>query len=156
MGACCGIELKGSTYLLVADYYSRFVEVQKPTTTTSSNIITKLKAILARFWISPTLITEYGPQFGSQHMKEFANAYEFQHTTTSPYYPEANGLTERMVKTVKKSLEHSADTYKALLSYRVTPLPWCRYSQAEPLMGRRTRTDIPQLKDNLVPKWKRV
>ena len=33
-------ELKGSHYLLVADYYSRFVEVQKLTTTTSSNIVT--------------------------------------------------------------------------------------------------------------------
>ena len=42
-------ELKGANYLLVADYYSRFVEVQKLTTITSSNIITQLKAIFARF-----------------------------------------------------------------------------------------------------------
>ena len=35
-------EVKGSHYLLVADYYSRFVEVQKLTTTTSSNIVTQL------------------------------------------------------------------------------------------------------------------
>ena len=33
-------ELKGSTYLLVVDYYSRFVEVQKLTTSTSSSIAT--------------------------------------------------------------------------------------------------------------------
>ena len=65
-------ELKGSTYLLVADYYSRFVEVQKLTTTTSSSIITQLKAIFARFEFPATLITDNGPQFDSQHMKEFA------------------------------------------------------------------------------------
>ena len=76
-------------------------------------------------------------------MKEFAQAYEFQHTTTSPYYPQANGLAERMVKTLKKLLEHSRYAYKALLSYRATPLPWCGYSPAELLMGRKIRTDVP-------------
>ena len=64
-------ELKCSTYLLVADYYSRFVEVQKLTITTSSGIVTQLKAIFARFGIPATLITDNGPQFDSQHMKEF-------------------------------------------------------------------------------------
>ena len=149
-------ELKGSTYLLVTDYYSRFVEVQKLSTTSSSFIVTQLKVIFARFGILGTLITVNGPQFDSQHMKEFAQAYEFQHTTTSPYYPQANALAEIMVKAVKKLLEHSADAYKALLSYKATPLAWCRYSPAELLMGRKIRTDVPQLKDNLIPKWAHV
>ena len=33
-------------------------------------------------------------------------------------------LAETIVKTVKGLLEHSKDPYKALLNYRVTPLPW--------------------------------
>ena len=94
-------ELKGSPYLLVADYYSRFVEVQKLTTTTSSNIITQLKTIFARFGFPATMVTDNGPQFDSHEVKEFAQAYEFQHTTTSPYFPQSNGFAERMVKTVK-------------------------------------------------------
>ena len=94
-------ELKGSTYLLVADYYSRFVEVQKLTTTTSSSTVIQLKAIFARFGIPATLITDGGPQFDSQHMKEFAHAYEFQHTTTSLCYTQVNGLAERMVKLLR-------------------------------------------------------
>ena len=98
------LELKGSTYLLVAHCYSRLVEVQKLTTTTSSSIVTQLKAIFARFRIPAA---DNAPEFDSQHMKEFAHAYEFQHTTTSPYYLQANGLAERMVKTVKKLLEYS-------------------------------------------------
>ena len=110
-------ELKGSNYLLVADYCSRFTEVQKLTTTTSSNIATHLKAIFARFGILATLVTDNGPQFDSKEMKEFAQAYDFHHVTTSPYYPQANGLAERMVKTVKKLLEYSADAYKV---YSVT------------------------------------
>jgi len=39
-------ELKQATYLLVVDYYSRFVEVQKLTSTTSSGVIAHLKAML--------------------------------------------------------------------------------------------------------------
>ena len=61
-----------------------------------------------------------------------------------------------MVKTVKKLLKHAADPYKSVLSYRATPLPWCGLSPAELLMGRRIRTDIPQVKDNLVPKWEHI
>ena len=149
-------ELRGANYLLVADYYSRFVEVQKLTTTTSSNIITQLKAIFARFGIPDIMVTDNGPQFDSHEMKEFAQSYEFQHTTTSPYFPQSNGFAERMVKTMKKLLEHSADPYKSILSYRATPLPWCGLSPAELLMGRRIRTDIPQVKDNFIPKWEHI
>jgi len=45
-----------------------------------------------------------------------------------------------MVKTVKGLLEHSNDPYKALLSYRATPPPWCGLSPAELLMERKVST----------------
>ena len=149
-------ELKGSTYLLVTDYYSRFVEVQRLTTTTSSSIVRYLKTIFARFGIPATMVTDNGPQFDSQEMKEFAQTYDFHHITSSPYYPQANGLAERMVKTVKKLLEDTADPHMALLSYRATPLPWCGLSPAELLMGRKIRTDVPQVKSNFIPKWEHI
>ena len=148
-------ELKDSPYLLVADYYSRFIEVQKLTTTTSSNIVTQLKTIFARFGIPSTMVTDNGPQFDSLEMKEFAQAYEFQHTTTSLYFPQSNGFAERMVKTMKK-LEHITDPYKSIFSYREKHLPWCGLSPAELLMGRRIKTDIPQVKDNLIPNWEYI
>ena len=56
-------DLKGSTYLLVVDYFSRFVEVQKLNTTTSPSVVTHLKSIFARFGIPATMITDNGPQF---------------------------------------------------------------------------------------------
>ena len=99
------------------------------------------------------MITDNGPQFDSKEMKEFSQSYGFEHITTSPYYPQANGLAERTVKTVKTLLENSSDPYRALLSYRATPIPWCALSPAELLMGRTIRTDVPQLKDKLIPKW---
>ena len=59
-----------------------------------------------------------------------------------------------MVKTVKQLLQDSPDPYKALMSYRATPLPAHGLSPAELLMGRRIRTDIPQLPKTSVPEWK--
>ena len=61
-----------------------------------------------------------------------------------------------MVRTVKKLLEHSTDPYRALLSYRATHLPCCGLNPAELLMGRKIRTDIPQVKNHLVPKWEHI
>ena len=80
-------DLKGSTYLLVVDYFSRFVEVQKLNTTTSPSVVTHLKSIFARFGIPATMITDNGPQFKSEEMEEFAQSYGFVYITTSPYYP---------------------------------------------------------------------
>ena len=116
-------ELKNSTYLLTVDYYSRFVEVQKLNSTTSSSVITHLKSIFARFGIPAEMVSDNGPRFNSQEMTEFSETYGFRHITTSPHYPQANGLAERMVKTIKSLFENSTDHYKALLSYRSTPMP---------------------------------
>ena len=149
-------ELNGTTYLLVVDYYSRYIEVQKLKSTTSASIITALKAVFSHHGIPATVVSDNGPQYASQEMKEFSQSYGFSHITSSPHYPQSNGKAERAVKTAKSLLEHSPDPYLALLSYRTTPLPWCGLSPAELLMGRRLRTDVPQLKKQLVPCWPHV
>ena len=73
--------------------------------------------------------------------------------TSSPKYPQSNELVERMVHTVKGLLKNSTDPCMALLSYRATPLPWCKLSPAELLMGRKVKTDIPQASHQLKPTW---
>ena len=70
-------ELKNSTYLLTVNYYSRFVEVQKLNSTTSSSVTTHLKSIFARFGIPAEMVSHNGPQFSSQEMKEFSETYGF-------------------------------------------------------------------------------
>ena len=146
-------ELNGATYLLVVDYFSRFPEVLKLTCTTSKSIISALKSIFSRHGIPAVLMSDNGPQFDSMTMKAFASEYSFTHTTSSPHYPQSNGHVERAVKTVKQLLNQSTDPYMAMLSYRSTPLPWCGLSPAELLMGRRIRTDVPQISKHFVPEW---
>ena len=129
------------------------MEIQKLTSTTSAGVISALKGIFSCHGIPVEFMSDNGPQFASQEMKEFAERYCFTLVTSSPHYPQSNSLAERTVKTVKKLISDTDDPYLALLSYRATPLPWCGLSPAELLMGRRIRTDVPQIKKYLTPDW---
>ena len=137
----------------VADYFSRYMEVQTLAITTSASVIHSLKAIFTRHGVPSVLVSDNGPQYNSTEMQEFAALYNFKHIASSPHYPQSKGLAARMVKTAKSLLSKSADPYLALLSYRATPLPWCGLSPAELLMGRRLQTDIPQPKRVFIPDW---
>ena len=146
-------ELKGDHYLVVVDYFSRYPEVIKMTTTTSAAVITALKSIFSRYGIPEVLRSDNGPQYASREFATFAELYGFRHATSSPRFPQSNGQVERTVKTVKKLLKTSNDRYMALLTYRATPLPWCDLSPAELLMGRRVRTSLPLTDEKLIPRW---
>ena len=146
---------KKSTYLLVVDYFSQFVEIQKLSSTTSSSVITHLKAIFSRHGIlnaifsqhgiPAILITDNGPQYSSEGINQFSSTYGFQHITSSPHYHQTNGQAERAVRTVKSLLSNSPDPYLALLNYRAAPLPWCGVSPAKLLMGLDSSLDVPGL-----------
>jgi transposase InsO family protein len=103
--------LQGVTYLLVVDYFSRFPEVITLTETSSSKVISSLKSMFSRYGVPETLLSDNGPQFASHEFDEFANAYEFTHITSSPHYPQSNGLAEQTVKTVKKLLKLAEDLH---------------------------------------------
>ena len=119
-------------------------KVQTLSTTTSAGVIRALKAIFTCHGIPATLISDNSPQYSWQQFQHFAKEYHFQHITSSPYYPQRNGLAERMIKTSKSLLSKYPDPFLTLLAYRSTPLPWCGYSPAELLMGRMIRSEIPQ------------
>ena len=144
-------ELEGIKYLLLVDYFSRYIEIVKLTYTTSGTIISVLKTVFSRYGIPEQLISDNGPQFASREMKMFSASYGFEHVTSSPHYPQGNGQAERAVQTTKRLLSSGADPALSLLSYRTTAMPWCGYSPAELLMGRRLRTQVPKLPNSLFP-----
>ena len=144
---------QGATYLLVIDYFSRFVEVARLSSTTSEDIIVHLKSMFSRHGIPEIFISDNGPQYASKYFDQFAKEYEFQHRTSSPRYPQSNGEADRAVQTVKRLLrKNPKDPYKALLAYRSTPLA-NGYSPAELCFGRKIRTTIPIKRDLLNPRW---
>ncbi len=62
------------------------------------SIIVALKSIFARHGVPSILVSDNWPQFASKEMQEIAVTYSFQHITSSPHYPQSNGLAERTVK----------------------------------------------------------
>ena len=143
--------LKGDIYVLVVDYFSRYPEVIKLTTTVSANVIAAPKTIFARHGIPEIIRSDNDPQYSVDGFDQFTKSYGIQHITSSLRYPQSNGLVERMVRTVKRILKRSSDPYLALLSYGATPLPWCNLSLSELLMGRRLGTSLPQTTEHMIP-----
>ena len=146
-------EIKGGHYLIVVDYFSRYPEVLKMSTTTSGAVIHALKSVFSRHGIPEVIRSDNGPQYASNDFARFAESYGFHHSTSSPYYPRSNGQAERTVQTVKHLLQCTEDPFAALLSYRATPFPWCNLSPAQLSMGRSIRTAVPQTSDQLIPDW---
>ena len=127
-------EWKGAKYLLIVDYFSRFIEIAKLTGESSADIIRHMKSIIARHGIPEIVFSDNGPQFSAAEFKRFADEYGFYHKT-SPRFPQSNGEAERAVQTIKNLLQKADDPYQALLVYRATPLR-NGYSPAELLMNR--------------------
>ena len=75
-------ELASQKYLVVMDYYSRFIEILSLVETTSQVVIQKLKQGFARWGIPEELISDNGTQFKSLQFDEFKAKYGFKHTTS--------------------------------------------------------------------------
>ena len=144
-------EYKQKNYLLVVDYYSRYIEIAKLDETTASCVIQHLKSMFARHGIPQCLKSDNGPQYACREFKDFAQSYGFLHVTSSPGHPSSNGEAERAVRTIKQLLRGSTDPYAALMNYRATPLS-NGHSPAELLMSRRIRTKVPIPSTSLKPR----
>ncbi|XP_026054529.1 uncharacterized protein K02A2.6-like [Carassius auratus] len=144
----------GDDYIIATDYYSRFFELERLHSTTSSAVIRKLKAIFARHGIPEKIISDNGPQFSSHDFKNFAIHWDFMHVTSSPHYPQSNGLAEKTVQTAKAMLSKAQadkkDPYLSLLEHRSTPVDGFK-SPSQLLMSRRLRSILPMSEKQLQP-----
>ena len=143
---------RGQNYLIVIDYFSHYLEVMHLASTTSRNVIAKLKCCFARHGVPAEFRSDNGPQFSSMEFKKFSLNYEFHHSTSDPHFPQSNGEAEKGVDIAKRILNQE-DPFRGLLAYRSTPIAATGYSPAELLMGRKLRTPLPVLNHNLDPKW---
>ena len=144
-------ELNGRQFLILVDYYSRWLEIKELRSTTSTAVSNSLMAIFATHGFPDELRTDNGPQFTAQSFKDFATRCGFTHTTSSPHFHQSNGLAERAVQTAKRILKLQ-DPLQGLMDYRATPNSTTGVSPAVALMSRSLKTRVPVLKGRLQPK----
>ncbi|UYV64821.1 K02A2.6-like [Cordylochernes scorpioides] len=122
-------------YLVFIDYYSRFPEMIQLDRITANVVVRSCKSIFARHGIPETVVSDNGMQFGAaREFSNFAMQYGFTHVTSSPRFPQSNGMAEAGVKIAKLILKKNQDPSLGLPEYRSTPLE-NGYSPAELLMG---------------------
>ncbi|KAK7112338.1 hypothetical protein V1264_011807 [Littorina saxatilis] len=146
----------GEYLLVVTDDYSRFPEVEILTSTSAKAVIPKLDAIFSRFGIPDVVKSDNGPPFNGSDFERFAGYLGFKHRTITPLWPQANGGAERCMPMLKKTIQAAQvegkvwrqELYKFLRSYRATPHCSTGTSPAEVLLGRKFKTQLPQLEDN--------
>lgn len=145
-------EFEENHYVLLVDYFSKFIEVDKLKDLHCHAVIEKLKAQFSRHRIPTILRTDNGPQYSADEFKDFCQRYGIIHKTSSPHTPHSNGEAEHAVQTVKKLWCKAPDKHLALLDfYRTTSLESVDLSPAQLLMGRQPRNNLPAARLLLTP-----
>ena len=65
-------QLYDQHYLVTVDYFSNFVEVDKLSTTSATQVTTKLRIHFARYGVPDVVVSDNGPQFACEEFKQFA------------------------------------------------------------------------------------
>lgn len=97
----------GKEFLLIVDAFSRYLDVKIMSRKRASDVITKLFQSFVIFGLPKTIVTDNGPPFRSYEFNEFCKRHAIKLLHSPIYFPQANGLAERNVQTVKSSLKKS-------------------------------------------------
>ena len=92
----------GKTYMVYADRYTGWCEVQDFTTdTTARSVIRAFRRLFGQLGVPMRLRTDGGPPFNSHKFKEFLKKWQVRHDLSTPFYPQSNGHSESNVKAMK-------------------------------------------------------
>ena len=126
-------------YLVLIDYY-KFLIVRKLPNSTTGAVVKELSITLSEYGIPFIIRSDNGPCYFSQEFKTFLQDLQITHRTSSPHYPQLNGMAESMVKVSKNLIEKAIQSDKPwhsfIQEYRITPLSSTIPSPAEILFGR--------------------
>ena len=114
---------------------------------TAKHVASHFSEVFGEYGWPDTLLTDNGPRNTSHEFKQLMFDMSVNHITSSPHYPQSNGLAEKYVQIVKnlfiKAHEEGTNYQKALMIFRNTPLYDSLLSPMQILQGRATRSDLP-------------
>ena len=140
---------KHSDYVVLGDYFSKYLIVRKLPSSTGSAVCKEILNIITELGKPYIIRSDNGPCYTSTEIKELMKLLQIQHTISSPHFPQSNGFAEAMVKTAKKLMDCSTLQEKpwnfGLMEYRCTPLTANIPSPLELLTGCQPQTNLPSM-----------
>ena len=140
------IHFEGAS-LLAVDYTSIFPVVHKLTSITHQHITNQWKLIFSDYGWPETLISDNGQCYTAEVFTNLMRKYNVNHITSSPHYPQSNGLPEKYVQLVKnlfyKVKGTGKDLFKCLKIYCNIPLSSILWPTMHILASRSARSDLP-------------
>ena len=138
---------RGYRYLFtVIDRNTRWPEAFPMTSQSAENCATALIQWISRYGIPETVVTDRGTNFTSTLWQDISNRLGMQLNHTTSYNPEANGLVERLHRTLKSALAAACQGHDwartlpwTLLGLRTTPHSALGAAPAEVLYGKSLR-----------------
>ena len=138
---------QNDSYLLIVDFTSQFPIVRKLKSMTAEHVASHFSEVFGEYGWPDSLLTDNGPCYASHEFKQLMLDMSVNHITSSPHYPQSNGIAEKYVQIVKnlfiKAHEEGTNYQKALMIYRNTPLDDSLLSPMQILQGRAARSDLP-------------
>jgi transposase InsO family protein len=102
--------------LTMIDRFTRWPEVIPLVESQAPNVIKAFKlGWISRFGVPQTVVCDQGPQFTSNAFREFAENVGFKLNFTNAYHPQANGMVERLHRTLKAALMCHSTTWSEAL-----------------------------------------
>ncbi|CAI7899682.1 unnamed protein product [Closterium sp. NIES-53] len=107
------VSRRGRKYIvLMIEHVSKWAEA-RPLVNKSAAAVAEAfeEMVITRFEACGEVLTDQGEEFEGE-FKELLVSNGIQHRTTSTYHPQADGLTERLVQTVKRGLRVYGEAHK--------------------------------------------
>ena len=149
-------EFDSKVYIVLVDSYSGFFDFEVLKDTTSKSVIDFLKRQFSIHGSPSYVLSDNASYYISQEFQKFAQEWSFQHVTSSPNFPQSNGLAERGVRSAKSLLskcqKDNTDVYYALLLLRNVPRDNTLKSPVERLFSRKTNIPLPTASEVLTPR----
>ena len=139
-------------YLIVVDYTTNYFDISFPPDTESETVVQHTKSIFAKYCIPKETFSDNGPEFSSRTYKQFCKEWDISHDRSSPEHSNSNGLVERTIRTVKRTLRKAKrsnnDVHLSLLALKSSPGVKNQPSPACMFFNRNIRTVVPSVTEN--------
>ena len=110
----------------------------------AQHVTEHFRLIFSEYSWPDTLVSDNGPCYVAEMFTKFMKEYAVNHITSSPHYPQSNGLAENFIQIVKnlfyKAKDEGTDIYKCLMIYHYTPIESTSKSPMQMLQHNR---DLP-------------